>query len=71
MHADPHMPASSSRGCLAGAAAAGIDSLFVAGGIHAQELGTSRAAPAVDQGALRRLCNSHGAAPQFVIPYLQ
>ncbi len=66
---------------IAGAAAAGIDSLFIAGGIHATELGvgssssssgSSRAVnAAVDTAALEQLCASHGATPQFVCTHLQ
>ncbi len=57
---------------IAGAAAAGMDSLLVAGGIHASELLPAPSAPStqqqqqVDQAALRRLCEEHGATPTFV-----
>jgi HAD superfamily hydrolase (TIGR01459 family) len=52
---------------LAGAAQAGIDCLFVAGGIHAEELG-GRHAP--DLGALALIFAEAGVAPVAVMPRL-
>ncbi|GBF92597.1 hypothetical protein Rsub_05211 [Raphidocelis subcapitata] len=43
--------------------------LFVAGGIHAEELRLE--GDAFDAGALRALCEEHGAAPTHVIPWLR
>lgn len=56
--------------CYAGAQAAGIDSLFVAGGIHAAELAVlpSQLRPDADQ--LDKLCLEHNAHPEYLIPYL-
>jgi HAD superfamily hydrolase (TIGR01459 family) len=52
---------------IAGAAAAGIDSVLVAGGLHAEELGaTDGAAPAPD--ALARLCAREGLSPVAAVP---
>ncbi len=57
---------------VAGAAAAGIDSLFVGGGIHAGELGISRdgslTAPSRTVGQLCAQLNVQ--APTFAVPYL-
>ncbi|KAG1680807.1 hypothetical protein FOA52_008140 [Chlamydomonas sp. UWO 241] len=53
---------------IAGAAAAGIDSLFIAGGIHAQELGIvegARSGNAYDTGSLATLGEEHGAQPTY------
>ncbi len=56
---------------VAGAAAAGVDSVLVAGGIHAKELlprgGGAEAEEEVDAAALARLCAEAGAAPTFVM----
>jgi HAD superfamily hydrolase (TIGR01459 family) len=52
---------------LAGAAQAGIDCLFVTGGIHAEELG-GRHAP--DLGALALMFAEAGVAPTAVMPRL-
>jgi HAD superfamily hydrolase (TIGR01459 family) len=52
---------------LAGAARAGIDCLFVTGGIHAEELG-GRHAP--DLGALALMFAEAGVAPTAVMPRL-
>lgn len=55
----------------AGAAAAGIDSLFVMGGIHAEELGVSETQLTPNRTELSRLCKEHKAIPNFVIPFLK
>jgi HAD superfamily hydrolase (TIGR01459 family) len=52
---------------LAGARAAGIDSIFVAGGIHADELGVKEGA-LPDPAAVTRLCERAGESPVAAIP---
>ena len=54
---------------IAGAHGAGIDSLFVLGGLHAESLSETGAAPARDQ--LQPLFERSGHAPSYVIPYLK
>lgn len=60
---------------VAGAAAAGIDSLFVAGGIHREALGID-AEGGFTRGILgshtvAELCSDYGTAhPTFSIPFL-
>jgi ribonucleotide monophosphatase NagD (HAD superfamily) len=59
---------------VAGARGAGVDAVFVAGGIHAKELGVGppgggAQGAGVAEGPLRELCRRHGAAPAYVIPY--
>lgn len=58
---------------IGGAAAAGVDSLLIGGGIHAAELGVpgpaEAAGGAVDGEALQLLCQQHGAAPTYSLPY--
>eukprot|EP00955_Chlamydomonas_euryale_P071203 360996-Chlamydomonas_euryale.AAC.5 len=60
---------------IAGAAAAGIDSLLIAGGIHAADLGVepgARQGPVnVDRGALAQLCERHHASPTYVAGFLE
>lgn len=72
---------------IAGAAAAGVASIFVAGGIHAEDLGLahsdaggSRALGRAAAGAARwrfsdarlaELCAEAGAAPTYTLPYLE
>jgi len=50
---------------IAGANAAGVDSLFVATGIHAEELS------AIDQHRLAALFGTHGESPTAVIDYFK
>ena len=53
---------------VAGANAAGIASLFVGGGIHADELGLSGASPQLlTETALARTFNTHGVQPSYSI----
>jgi HAD superfamily hydrolase (TIGR01459 family) len=52
---------------IAGAAAAGIDSVLVVGGLHAEELGVADGAPP-DTGALARLCAREGLSPIAAVP---
>ncbi len=52
---------------IAGAAAAGIDSALVVGGIHAEELGMKNGA-ACDAEALARLCAREGLSPVAAVP---
>lgn len=58
---------------IGGAAAAGVDSLLIGGGIHAAELavpGPAEAAgAAVEAEALAQLCQRHGATPTYSLPY--
>lgn len=54
---------------IAGAQGAGMDSVFVLGGLHAEALGDTGAAPALDR--LLPLFAGSGAAPTYVIPYLR
>jgi ribonucleotide monophosphatase NagD (HAD superfamily) len=69
---------------IAGAAAFGIDSIFIAGGIHAAELGvhklqqgnSTQGGSAVqgadmDETKLDVLCTQHKAMPRFVDTYLK
>jgi ribonucleotide monophosphatase NagD (HAD superfamily) len=66
---------------IAGAAAAGIDCLFIAGGIHAAELLPGRSQGAAGNGgscdwdqigkdALQRLCGERAANPTYAVPFL-
>uniref|UniRef100_UPI00384E2813 HAD hydrolase-like protein n=1 Tax=Aerophototrophica crusticola TaxID=1709002 RepID=UPI00384E2813 len=54
---------------VAGANAAGIDSLLVTGGIHREELGT-RWGAAPDSGAVARLLETATQRPTGIIPAL-
>jgi ribonucleotide monophosphatase NagD (HAD superfamily) len=47
---------------IAGAAGAGVDGVFVEGGIHAEELAA---------GALERLCRQHAVRPTFTLPFFR
>lgn len=58
---------------FAGAAAMGIDSLFVAGGIHAEELGVvGKASNGIEYDVLRRVAAQHsnGVMPTYTVPFL-
>ncbi len=52
---------------IAGAAAAGIDSVLVVSGLHAEELGVPDGAPP-DADALARLCAREGLSPVAAVP---
>jgi HAD superfamily hydrolase (TIGR01459 family) len=54
---------------IAGARGAGMDSVFVLGGLHADYLGKSGAAPARE--LLQKLLARSGCTPTHVIPYLR
>lgn len=56
---------------IAGAASAGLQSVFVMGGIHKEELKLSADGACWDGGSLQELCHSHGCAPQYVMPYFR
>ena len=55
---------------IAGAKAAGLDSLFVAGGIHAEALGVEQGAAPVPE-RLAALCAEHGQRPTAAMPELR
>ena len=55
----------------AGAQAAGCDSLFVAGGIHAEETGVHPRLQEVYREGMEKLFSEYSVKPTFVIPYLQ
>jgi HAD superfamily hydrolase (TIGR01459 family) len=55
---------------IAGAARAGLDALFVTGGIHRSLHGETPEAPA-DPVELQRLCDEHGIFPVAAIPSLR
>jgi ribonucleotide monophosphatase NagD (HAD superfamily) len=55
---------------VAGAAAAGIDAAFIAGGIHRGALRWT-APGAVEPESCRRLFAGEGLAPQFALPWFQ
>lgn len=63
------------------AARAGLQSLFIAGGIHAEEIGlfatggdsgvTPAAGSTWDDAALARLWEQHGVTPNYVMDFLK
>lgn len=53
---------------IKGANAAGIDSAFIAGGIHATELGISTFGGVADFAAVQALASNCGAHPSFILP---
>ncbi len=53
---------------IRGAAAAGIDAVFVAGGLHASALGLTRHGQTPDPDAVGALCAAEGVAPLAAIP---
>ena len=55
---------------VAGANASGISSVFVAGGIHREELGSELGA-VPDQKALEKLFETHAETPTHVVPMLK
>jgi len=52
---------------VAGASNAGVDSLFVAGGIHADELGIGDVSATLESGRLQRLFDEYGTRPSYSI----
>lgn len=62
---------------IAGAAAAGVQTLFIVGGIHAADVHLQGGAAddntscSWDEAALAQLCKQHGVQPTFCMPYLQ
>jgi len=63
--------------CTFSAAAAGVQTLFIVGGIHAGELqlvggaADPNAACSWNQAALDTLCAQHGVVPTYCMPFLQ
>ena len=55
---------------VAGANASGISSVFVAGGIHREELGSELGA-VPDQKALEKLFETHAETPTHIVPMLK
>ncbi len=55
----------------AGAQAAGCDSLFVAGGIHAEEAGVQQNQQEMKREGMEKLFSEHSTEPTFAISYLQ
>ena len=55
----------------AGAAAAGVDSALVAGGIHADDLQIYSAKDELDMDQLRDWLAAYSSKPTFVMPFLQ
>ncbi|MCK5295493.1 MAG: TIGR01459 family HAD-type hydrolase [Alphaproteobacteria bacterium] len=53
---------------LAGAEVAGLDSVFVCGGIHAREIGFSKGMP--DMQKLEDILRHYGRSPQAILPSL-
>lgn len=53
-----------------GASSTGVDSIFIAGGIHADELGVSQSSLTMNDEALETLVKSHNVMPTYVMPYL-
>lgn len=54
----------------AGAMNAGVDSVFIAGGIHAEDLGVFDAGDEVDLDQLRDWLAAYSSKPTFVLPFL-
>jgi len=53
---------------IKGANAAGIDSAFITGGIHATELGISTFGEVADLTAVQALASKYAAHPSYVLP---
>ncbi|XP_054821785.1 uncharacterized protein LOC129320382 isoform X2 [Prosopis cineraria] len=53
---------------IKGANAAGIESLFITGGIHAAELGLQRYGEVADLSSVQSLAMKHNALPSYVLP---
>ena len=63
---------------IAGATSAGVDALFVAGGIHAEELKVGSASDPIsnekegrNSERLKELCSSFDAHPKYYIDYFK
>ena len=56
---------------IAGAVAMGIDSIFIAGGIHKQALMGEGDEGAVDEGVMAALCAQFGCTPTLVLPWFR
>ena len=54
-----------------GALAAGVDSVFVAGGIHAEDLQVFDERSEVDLDLLRDWLAAYSSKPTYVMPFLQ
>ena len=54
---------------IAGARAAQLHSLLIAGGLHGQELGLKKDAP-IEGKNLQRLCRERGHIPDYALPHL-
>ena len=48
-----------------------MDSVFIAGGIHADELKVSKTSLDIDQEVLQELVELHNARPQYFLPFLR
>ncbi|KAJ1269456.1 hypothetical protein BS78_07G213200 [Paspalum vaginatum] len=53
---------------IKGANASGIASAFIAGGIHADELGLGEFGETAGEDAISTLCSKHGSYPSYVLP---
>ncbi|KAH0462051.1 hypothetical protein IEQ34_009626 [Dendrobium chrysotoxum] len=53
---------------IKGANNAGIESVFITGGIHAAELGLADLSGSPETGALQALASKYGAYPSYVLP---
>ncbi len=56
---------------IAGAAAMGIDSIFIAGGIHKRALMGGGGENAVDEAVMAALCTEFGCTPTHVLPWFR
>jgi ribonucleotide monophosphatase NagD (HAD superfamily) len=56
---------------IAGAAAAGIDSVFIAGGIHRNECGMSTDNSELDEEGMERLFEKYKCRPTYICPMFQ
>lgn len=54
---------------IAGAAAMGIDSIFIAGGIHKEALMGD--GDVIDEASMAALCAEFGCTPTFVLPWFR
>lgn len=53
---------------IKGANAAGIQSVFITGGIHATELGLGSYGEAAESTAVEALASTHNAHPSYILP---
>jgi len=56
---------------IAGAAAAGIESVFIAGGIHRTECGMTSDDSELDEEAMERLFDKFNCRPTYICPMFQ